>query len=73
MCRSVDEIQVSNNSATSLDFNDLFIDSVESTVRNGQLLADFEVGPSNTFIQLKVDTGSQVNVLPYQTLASNRS
>ncbi|XP_052797485.1 uncharacterized protein K02A2.6-like [Mya arenaria] len=66
VCRSVNEVIDNNNSCTH-DFKDLVIDNVESTVRNGQVFAEFKVGPSNLSVQFKIDTGSQVNILPYKT------
>lgn len=40
-------------------------DSVESRITNGQILAEMEVGLSKYKVAFKVDTGSQVNILPY--------
>ena len=56
-----------NNLEISEDYsdNELFFDSVESRINNGQVFADMEVGPSKQGITFKVDTGSQVNILPY--------
>ena len=56
-----------NNVEVSEDHsdNELFIDSVESRINNGQVFAEMEVGPSKQGITFKVDTGSQVNILPY--------
>ena len=66
VCKSVNEIVSDNDNIQFEGFNDLFIDSIESAVRNGQVFADFKVGPSDTSMQFKIDTGSQVNVLPYK-------
>ena len=54
-----------NNVEVSEDYsdNELFIDSVESRINNGQVFAEMEVGPSKQGITFKVDTGSQVNIL----------
>lgn len=41
------------------------IGSVESRITNGQIFAVMEVGPSKQKVTFKVDTGSQVNILPY--------
>ena len=56
-----------NNVEVSKDYsdNELFIDSVESRINNGQVFAEMEVDPSKQGITFKVDTGSQVNILPY--------
>ncbi len=45
--------------------SDFFVDSVESkSVRNGQAYVDLEVGPKLLNVSFKIDTGSQVNILP---------
>ena len=64
-CRSknVNNVDVSKE----LSDDDLFIDSVESRIKNGQVFAKMEVGPSKQRLNFKVDTGSQVNVLPFYT------
>ena len=56
-----------NNVEISEDYsdNEFFIDSVESRINNGHVFAEMEVGPSKHRITFKVDTGSQVNILPY--------
>ncbi len=47
------------------DSSDFFVDSVEThQVRNGQAFVDIEVGPKFQNIKFKLDTGSQVNILP---------
>ncbi len=71
MCKSsVNEIQSEDLENSNRDI--IFIDSVESTVTNGQVFADFEVGPSKTQVKFKIDTGSQVNILPYRVFQSLR-
>ena len=56
-----------NNVEISKDYldNAFFIDSVESRINNGQVFAEMEVGPSKQGLTIEVDTGSQVNILPY--------
>ncbi len=45
--------------------SDFFVDSVEShSVKNGQAFVDLEVGPNFYQTNFKIDTGSQVNILP---------
>ena len=62
-CRSknVNNVDVSKE----LSDDDLFIDNVESRIRNGQVFAEMEEGPSKQRINFKVDTGSQVNISPF--------
>lgn len=45
-------------------FEDIYIDSVESRISNGQVFAEIEIGPLEQKVNFKVDTGSQVNILP---------
>ena len=42
--------------------DDLFIDSVESKINNGQGFGEMEIGPLKHKVNFKVDTGSQVNI-----------
>ena len=51
------------NISKELSDDDLFIDSVESRIKNGQVFADMEVGLSKQRINFKVNTGFQVNIL----------
>ena len=62
-CRSknVNNVDISED----VSFDDLFIDSVESRIKNDQIFAEMEVGPSKKRLTFKVDTRSQVNILPY--------
>lgn len=63
VCRSknVNNVDISED----VSDNDLFIDSVESRIKKDQIFAEMEVGPSKERLTFKVDTGSQVNILPY--------
>ena len=63
VCRSknVNNVDISED----VPDDDLFIDSVESRVKNDQIFAEIEVGPSKERLTFKVDTGSQVSILPY--------
>ena len=48
------------------DSDDFFVDSVESNeFVNDQAFVEIEIGPSS--IKFRIDTGSQVNILPSQT------
>ena len=62
-CRSKNVNNVDISEDVSLD--DLYIDSVESRFKNDQIFAEMEVGLSKKRLTFKVDTGSQVNILPY--------
>lgn len=44
--------------------SDLFIDSIESKVEQYQAFAKLLVGPNSTLVNFKLDTGSQVNIIP---------
>lgn len=52
----------SNTSDT--DSDDFYIDSIESNVVHGQAFATLEVGNQDNEVKFKLDTGSQVNILP---------
>jgi len=54
-----------NNVDLTAEEDSVFIDSVNSTVVNGQVFAEIEVGKSKSKIKFKLDTGAQVNILPY--------
>ena len=63
MCKTKDVNDV--KTVQSDGDSDVIIDSVESKICNGQVFVDIEVGPSKIPVQFKVDTGAQVNILPY--------
>ena len=66
LCRSknVNNVDISKE----LSDDDLFIDSVESRIKNGQVFAEMEVGLSKQRINFKVNTGFQVNILGHHFL-----
>ncbi|KAH3887497.1 hypothetical protein DPMN_011514 [Dreissena polymorpha] len=43
----------------------VYVDSIESKVVDGQVFAEIGVGPKQQIIKFKIDTGSQVNILPF--------
>lgn len=59
--KSVNNVDITDD----FHFEDIYIDSVDSRISNGQVFAEMEVGPSEQKVNFKVDTGSQVNILPY--------
>ena len=63
VCRSknVNNVDISED----VSDDDLLIDSVESRIKNDEIFARMEVGPSKERLTFKVDTGSQVSILPY--------
>ena len=63
VCRSKNANNVDISEDVSDD--DLFIDGVESQIKNDQIFAEMEVGPSKERLTFKVETGSQVSILPY--------
>ena len=68
--KSVHEVSERNydSQVQNSDSDDFFVDSVESNkLVNDQAFVEIEVGPSSLPINFKIDTGSQVNILPYQT------
>ena len=73
MCRSkksVHEVSERNydSQVQNSDSDDFFVDSVESNkFVNDQAFVEIEVGPSSLPINFKIDTGFQVNSLPYHT------
>lgn len=46
------------------DQDEIFVESVNSNISNGMVFAEICVGPKNKPINFKIDTGSQVNILP---------
>ncbi|MCG7879449.1 MAG: RNase H-like domain-containing protein, partial [Candidatus Thiodiazotropha endolucinida] len=68
--KSVHEVSERNydSQVQNSDSDDFFVDSVESNkFVNDQAFVEIEVGPSYVPINFKIDTGSQVNILPFQT------
>lgn len=70
MCKTVNDIQISDgdhtyNSALMQELL-VFIDSVESTKRNGKVFARYIEETSDYSIQFKIDSGGHVNILPYK-------
>lgn len=63
VCKAKNVNNVEITEGFSMD--DLFIDSIESRINNGQVFAEMEIGPLKHKVNFKVDTGSQVNILPY--------
>ena len=57
------ELQVQNSYCDSDDF---FVDSVECNNKMDQAFVEIKVGQNSVPINFKVDTGSQVNILPRQ-------
>ncbi len=70
--KNVNDVQAMDNcdqdvyDHSELDvYSDVYVDSVESRIINGQVYAEIQVGPTNRLIKFKIDTGAQVNILPY--------
>lgn len=54
-----------NDISCDEDQDELLVESVDSNISNGMVFAEICVGPKNTPINFKIDTGSQVNILPF--------
>ena len=73
MCRSKKSVHMVSernydSQVQNSDSDDFFVDSVKSNkFVNDQAFVEIEVGPRFLPINFKTDTGSQVNILPYQT------
>lgn len=78
MCRSkktrthnVSEVKTSEGQpgpGSDSDSDDFYVDSIDSNVHvDNQAFTTLEVGPTPVKIKFKLDTGSQVNILPYNT------
>ena len=72
VCKSsVNEIRINDCEISDTnDYQGIFVDCVESKIINGQVFADFEVGHCKKSVKFKLDTGSQVNILPYKVFQS---
>lgn len=73
---------MNDNDIDDFGFNDLFIDSIDvmhidngvNVIRNGRAFVELSCKPNNTRVNFKIDTGSQVNILPanvFFTLKTN--
>lgn len=71
MCRSktVNEMVIVSQPDYDLGIGDDFcIDSISSNLVNDQAFTKIKLGPNSYPVNLKIDTGSQVNILPRSTL-----
>ena len=66
VCRSktVHEVQSEQFKEEDSNLSDFYVDTVTSFSHYDQAFATLHVGPQRTPIKFKIDTGSQVNILP---------
>jgi hypothetical protein len=57
-------MRLTPNQCTLTQILIFFIDSIESKVKQYQAFAKLLVGPNSTPVNFKLDTGSQVNIIP---------
>ena len=68
-----DEVINSASNGSDLDLSpgeNLFIDSIDFDKSKNQAFAKIHLGPKSKTISMKIDSGSQVNILPRSTFQS---
>ncbi|MCG7876694.1 MAG: RNase H-like domain-containing protein [Candidatus Thiodiazotropha endolucinida] len=65
----INNLQIQESESAFEHGEDFFVDSVECNDKMDQVFVDMQVGPNSLPIKFKVDTGSQVNILPRQIYA----
>ena len=66
VCRSkaVNEVETVPYQKERESEDDFYIDSIQSQLHDDQAFSELNVGLNNKIVKFKLDTGSQVNVLP---------
>lgn len=77
VCRSRNDIHnVDFDESGSTPCESVFINSVETEIKNSQAFTEIGVGPKRYQVKFKIDTGSQVNILPlsvFQKVGTKRA
>lgn len=60
--------QVTGNASDS-DSSQFFVDSIEHNQSLNQAFASINIGPKQVSVKMKIDSGSQVNILPLSTFS----
>ena len=71
--RNVHEVINRASYGSDLDLSpgeNLFIDSIEFDQSKNQAFAKIHLGPKSKIVSMKIDSGSQVNILPRSTFQS---